>query len=58
MNPRSFTWAEDARKNPAGYSTLCPPGDDAEETVQVDDPKGVERLLDKVENNPHWLCGQ
>jgi len=53
-----FTWAADARKSPRDYSTLCPAGDDAEDAVQVDDLQGVKRLLDKVKNNPPWLCGQ
>ena len=35
-------------------STLRLAGDDAEDEVQVDDPQGVKRLLDKVKNNPPW----
>jgi len=51
-------WAADARKSPTDYSTLYPAGDAAEDAVQVNDPQGVKRLLDKVENNLSWLCSQ
>jgi len=43
---------------PADYSTLGPAGEDTEDAVQVNDPQGGKRSLDKVKDNPPWLCGQ